>query len=340
MDNSLNRFLNAQERSYEVALEELRNGKKTSHWMWYIFPQLRGLGKSHRAFIYGIMNLSEAKEYLANPVLGGRLKECCRVILDHKDKTAEDIFGCVDDIKFQSCMTLFACISEEDSIFHKVLEKFFESERDSLTEKLLTDKNGYYIKNGVLLGYYGEDEDLIIPEGVTQIHKLAFYKNKYLRSVFLPESLIGIGENAFTCCYNLEKVVIPESVTYIEPCAFSCCQKLSDDNGFEVVKSILYNCYNTDESITVPDSVTTIGRYAFSARRKTLKTVVIPEGVKIIEPFTFWRCGNLKKVTIPRSVVGIALNAFSECDAVEIQAPSGSYAAAFARFKGIKLVEE
>lgn len=340
MYNSLERFMNAQERVYEVALNELKDGKKTSHWMWYIFPQLRGLGKSHRAFIYGIMNLSEAKEYLANPVLGGRLTECCRVILDHKDKTAEEIFGCVDDIKLRSCMTLFACISEEDSIFHKVLEKFFESERDSLTEKLLSDKNGYYIKNGVLLGYYGEDEDLIIPEGVTRIHKLAFYKNKYLRSVVLPESLIGIGENAFSCCYNLENVVIPESVSDMGPCAFSCCPKLSDENGFTVVHTILYNCYSTDENVTVPNGVITIGKYAFSARSKTLETVIIPEGVRFIGPLTFWRCGNLKKVTIPRSVVGIALDAFSECDAVEIQAPSGSYAAAFARFKGIKLVEE
>ncbi|MEE1321785.1 MAG: DUF1810 family protein [Acutalibacteraceae bacterium] len=338
MYNSLERFMNAQERVYEVALKELKDGKKTSHWMWYIFPQLRGLGKSNTSFIYGIINISEAKEYLAHPSLGTRLKECCEAVLAHKEKTAEEIFGYIDDEKLRSCMTLFAYISEEDSVFHKVLESFFDSNCDEKTVNLISA--GFHIENDTLMGYYGEEENLIIPEGVTSIHKMAFYKNKYLRSVVFPESLIGIGENAFSCCYNLENVVIPESVSDIGPCAFSCCERLSDGNGFEVVKSILYNCYNTDESVTVPDGVVTIGQYAFSARRKTLKTVVVPEGVQIIEPLAFWRCDNLKKVTIPRSVVGIALNAFKECDSVEIQAPSDSYAAAFARAKGIKLVEE
>ena len=338
MDNSLNRFLNAQERAYEVVLKELKDGKKTSHWMWYIFPQLRGLGKSNTSFIYGIINISEAKEYLAHPILGTRLKECCEAVLAHKEKTAEEIFGYIDDEKLRSCMTLFACISEEDSVFHKVLESFFDSNCDEKTVNLISA--GFHIENGILMGYYGEEENLIIPEGVTEIHKLAFYKNKYLRSIILPESLIGIGENAFTCCYNLENVVIPESVSDIGPCAFSCCERLSDGNGFEVVKSILYNCYNSDESVTVPDGVVTIGQYAFSARRKTLKAVIIPEGVQIIEPLSFWRCENLKRVTIPKSVKGIAMNAFKECDRVEIQAPSDSYAAAFARAKGIKLLEE
>lgn len=338
MYNSLERFMNAQERVYEVALKELKDGKKTSHWMWYVFPQLRGLGKSNTSFIYGIINISEAKEYLAHPILGTRLKECCEAVLAHKEKTAEEIFGYIDDEKLRSCMTLFAYISEEDSVFHKVLESFFDSNCDEKTVNLISA--GFHIENDILIGYYGEEENLIIPEGVTSIHKMAFYKNKYLHSVVLPESLIGIGENAFSCCYNLENVVIPKSVSDIGPCAFSCCQKLSDENGFTVVQTILYNCYSTDENVTVPKGVITIGKYAFSARSKTLETVIIPEGVRFIEPLTFWRCGNLKKVTIPRSVVGIALNAFKECASVEIQAPSDSYAAAFARAKGIKLVEE
>lgn len=338
MYNSLERFINAQERVYEAALKDLKNGKKTSHWMWYIFPQLRGLGKSNASFIYGIVNISEAKEYLAHPALGARLIECCEAVLAHKEKSAEEIFGYIDDEKLRSCITLFALISEEDSVFHKVLNQFFDGKTDEKTVTLISE--GFNIRNGELLGYYGEEENLTVPEGVTSIHKLAFYKNKYLRSITLPESLIGIGESAFTCCYNLEKVVIPESVTDIGPCAFSCCEKLADDNGFEVVQTILYNCYSTDENVTVPDSVTTIGKYAFSARSKTLKTVVVPEGVMIIDSLAFWRCKNLKRVIIPKSVLGIGLNAFKECDNVEIQAPAGSYAAAFARAKGIKLVEE
>lgn len=135
--NSLDRFIEAQQQVYEMALKEIRNGKKQTHWMWYIFPQLRGLGKSNISYIYGINGIEEAKEYLSHPILSSRLVEISNAILVHKGKCAYDIVGKIDSIKLQSSMTLFALISEENSIFHQVLDHFYDKELDEQTLKLV-----------------------------------------------------------------------------------------------------------------------------------------------------------------------------------------------------------
>ena len=135
--NSLDRFLEAQVRIYEIALKEIRNGEKESHWMWYIFPQLRGLGKSRMAYAYGINGLEEAKAYLAHPVLSARLIEISEALLKHKDQDVEDILGDIDAMKLRSSMTLFALISEEGSVFHQVLNCFYDGEMDELTKQLI-----------------------------------------------------------------------------------------------------------------------------------------------------------------------------------------------------------
>ena len=135
--NSLDRFLEAQERMYETALKEIKNGEKESHWMWYIFPQLRGLGKSRMAYAYGINGLEEAKAYLAHPVLSSRLIEISEALLEHKDQDIEDILGDIDAMKLRSSMTLFALVSEYDSVFHKVLNQFYDSRKDMHTIELI-----------------------------------------------------------------------------------------------------------------------------------------------------------------------------------------------------------
>ena len=135
--NSLDRFLEAQERMYETALREIKNGEKESHWMWYIFPQLRGLGKSQMAFAYGINGLEEAKAYLDHPVLSARLIEISEALLEHKDQDIEDILGDIDAMKLRSSMTLFALISEGDSIYHNVLDCFYNGKTDSYTIELI-----------------------------------------------------------------------------------------------------------------------------------------------------------------------------------------------------------
>ena len=134
---SIERFLKAQEKSYEIALQELTNGKKCEHWMWYIFPQLRGLGESNMSYVYGINGIEEAKEYLKHPILSARLKEISEALLEHKDKSAYDILGDIDNMKLQSCMTLFALISKESSVFHQVLECFYDGEFAKTTSILL-----------------------------------------------------------------------------------------------------------------------------------------------------------------------------------------------------------
>ena len=134
--NSLDRFLEAQERMYETALKEIKNGEKESHWMRYIFPQLRGLGRSQMAYTYGINGLEEAKAYLDHPVLSARLIEISEALLKHKNQDIENILGDIDAMKLRSSMTLFALISEENSVFHQVLDCFYDGKMDKQTIKL------------------------------------------------------------------------------------------------------------------------------------------------------------------------------------------------------------
>ena len=135
--NSLDRFVQAQTLMYSTTLKEIQNGKKHSHWMWYMFPQLRGLGTSTMAHLYGISGLKEAEAYLAHPVLSERLYELCGELLKHKDKTALEIFGDIDEMKLKSSMTLFALTSEDYTIFDEILENFFDGEMDEVTVKLI-----------------------------------------------------------------------------------------------------------------------------------------------------------------------------------------------------------
>ena len=135
--NALERFVKAQTNTYEVAMNEIKNGRKRTHWMWFIFPQLRGLGMSSISRYYGLENFDEAKAYLAHPVLSGRLYELCSELLKHKDKTALEIFGDIDEMKLKSSMTLFALTSEDYTIFDEVLEHFFGGEMDEVTVKLI-----------------------------------------------------------------------------------------------------------------------------------------------------------------------------------------------------------
>ena len=134
---SLDRFVEAQEKMHPIAMEEIKHGKKRSHWMWFMFPQLRGLGRSPTAHIYGLSGLEEAKAYLEHPWLSGRLYELCVALLHHKDKSANEIFGDLDAMKLKSSMTLFALTSEDYTIFDQVLEQFFDGEMDILTLEMI-----------------------------------------------------------------------------------------------------------------------------------------------------------------------------------------------------------
>ena len=131
------RFLSTQEDSYECALCEVRNGEKRSHWMWYIFPQLNGLGRSPLAQEYGITGIKEAKEYLNHKILGSRLITISEAVLSINNRSANDIFGSPDEMKLRSCATLFAHVSYNNSVFHKILNKYFNGEEDPKTLELL-----------------------------------------------------------------------------------------------------------------------------------------------------------------------------------------------------------
>jgi uncharacterized protein (DUF1810 family) len=133
----LARFLSAQQHDYEQAVSELHGGRKQSHWIWYVFPQLKGLGSSEQSSFYGIASLAEAEAYLAHPVLGPRLLECTQLTLDLRGKSVGDIFPYPDDLKFGSSMTLFAAAAPAPSLFAEALDRFFSGRRDSRTLSLL-----------------------------------------------------------------------------------------------------------------------------------------------------------------------------------------------------------
>jgi uncharacterized protein (DUF1810 family) len=141
---NLQRFLDAQDGVFDKALAELRSGKKRSHWMWFIFPQISGLGSSAMARRFEIKDVAEARAYLAHPMLGSRLREVAEAVLAIRGKTADEIFDYPDNLKLRSCATLFAHISEEGSPFHQILTVFFNGEPDARTlERLnLQEKQG------------------------------------------------------------------------------------------------------------------------------------------------------------------------------------------------------
>lgn len=133
----LTRFAKAQETVYDAVLSELRNGRKRSHWMWFVFPQIDGLAHSSTSKFYAVKSLDEARAYLNHPVLGERLNECARAVLAIENRSVSEIFGYPDDLKLKSSLTLFASVSDAQSVFASLLDKYFDGEQDSRTLELL-----------------------------------------------------------------------------------------------------------------------------------------------------------------------------------------------------------
>ena len=137
MPYDLERFMAAQEYVYDGVLGELRSGRKSGHWIWFIFPQVAGLGHSDTSRYFAIGSLDEARAYLAHPVLGPRLRECARIVLETEGRTAEDIFGPTDAMKVRSCMTLFHRVAPDDPVFAQVLDRCYGGVADEATDARL-----------------------------------------------------------------------------------------------------------------------------------------------------------------------------------------------------------
>jgi len=140
-DFDLQRFISAQQAggSYQHALSELSRGRKTSHWMWFVFPQVAGLGRSSMAQRYAIGSLTEARAYLAHPVLGARLRECASTVLGLTGRTAEEVFGGIDAVKLRSSLTLFEQAAPDEPLFGSVLDRYYAGVRDPATVRILAD---------------------------------------------------------------------------------------------------------------------------------------------------------------------------------------------------------
>ena len=139
---NLQRFLEAQANHYDIAFAEVSQGRKRSHWMWYIFPQIRGLGYSGMAQKYAISGAEEARAYLAHPLLGERLQRISEVVLAIEGRSMFDVFGSPDDWKLRSCATLFSTISPANSVFHQIIAKHYEGEMDARTLVILEAERG------------------------------------------------------------------------------------------------------------------------------------------------------------------------------------------------------
>lgn len=140
-NKGLVRFLEAQNQLYLKALAEVQNGKKETHWMWFVFPQIKGLGISEKANFYGLANIAEATDYLAHPVLGKHLIEISSALLSLEDKTASEIFGAPDDLKLRSSMTLFAMITDTNPIFGQIIQKYFNGVPDIKTQTIVAQES-------------------------------------------------------------------------------------------------------------------------------------------------------------------------------------------------------
>ena len=134
---NLSRFIEAQETTYRGAMLELARGRKDSHWTWYIFPQIDGLGNSETTKIFSIKSLEEGRAYLEHPLLGQRLVESCEILLTLKDKSINEVMGFPDDLKLLSSMTLFETFSESNSVFTRIIEVYFDGERDEATLEII-----------------------------------------------------------------------------------------------------------------------------------------------------------------------------------------------------------
>ena len=137
----LQRFVTAQSPAWEDACAELREGRKQTHWMWFVFPQLAELGRSATAKFYGLSGADEARAYLAHPILGERLRTCCEILLQIHQRTAVEIFGTVDAMKLRSCLTLFAAVSPGEAVFAQCLQRYFGGESDPMTLSLLAGRS-------------------------------------------------------------------------------------------------------------------------------------------------------------------------------------------------------
>jgi len=135
----LGRFIQAQQGDYAQALAEIRAGRKRTHWMWYVFPQFAGLGYSPTSVHYAIKSRDEAEAYLAHPILGPRLIECAEAALQVEGRSAQEIFGSPDDMKLRSSATLFASVSPDGSVFHRIIDKYFGGGADGRTIKLMSE---------------------------------------------------------------------------------------------------------------------------------------------------------------------------------------------------------
>lgn len=260
------RFVNRISAVFPYAMEQMQTGGKITSQMWKLFPGLRALAKSHVSEVFSLRDVREAKLFLLHPVLGPQLTAFCEAVLARPDKNDDDFLSPLCASTLQASMTLFSMASEENSVFHRMLEELFHGETDPRTVARLTKEKAMVIRDGILLDCFGYSGELVIPDGVTAIDARVFYARNDLHTVILPDGLERIGKAAFFNCRNLVSVRMPETVTHIATSAFSDCVSLRDitlpENLEELGNFAFFNC-DSLISINIPKQFRGVNTRAF-----------------------------------------------------------------------------
>ena len=218
-------FVKRYDAIFPDALARIRAGDRLVSSMWVLFPRLRALAESRIAEGYSLANIEEAKVFLSRPALGGRLQAFCEALLTRDPET---LLSPLSAMELRASMTLFALASDGDTVFHRVLDRFFDGKTDPRTLARLSEKQAFVVEDGVLVDCFGYGGDLAIPDGATAIADRVFSGRQDLRSVILPEGLTRIGRSAFFGCGNLVEIHLPQALTRIDDYAFVGCHTLKE----------------------------------------------------------------------------------------------------------------
>lgn len=250
---NLNRFLESQTYVYEKVISELRSGVKKTHWMWYIFPQIDGLGKSETARWFAIKSIEEARDYLTHQVLGERLRQCAKLALDIEGKSVAEIFGYPDNLKFHSCITLFSLIDDENSIFEKLLDKYFGGQKDPLTLEVFKVSGASRINTP-------PDQSYSLPLGVFA-RRVAKFGKKKCGDSFAIEHLekeqnillvIADGVSSSPCDWKASETACEALLQRFKSVSGTVIQRMENaaEKANDAVRQIRGNCAGSITSLT------------------------------------------------------------------------------------------
>lgn len=274
-----------------------------------VFPLLSPSELKQSTWTYGPACVELAKEYLAHPLLRSRLEQCTRILLERKGNWIEDTKSTK---RIHACMTLFATAAGSDSLYQQMLDQDFGGEPEPGMQARIACTDGFARQGTELIDYYGDAQEVRVPEDITVIGTHAFAASRSMRRVILPQGLTDINPFAFFICRQLEQIQFPERPVNIGHSAFLGCSGLADQQGFVIVEGCLYDSKGDHPHVVIPQGVKRISHMAFLSHRHTLQSITLPAGLQHIDGNAFTGCTQLRQVYLPSPSPIIAFNAFKD----------------------------